>query len=343
MGLRNHVGVLASLLLLGACDDNSRPMTSSDRQVQARLEERSALLRSTTAAELRQANPQAWVGTGHNLILDAFAQQYKRGALRFETACAGVALWMESPDALSEIGDRVTQGIRRSMQSELMRLDVCNPPDEARQSRVNFTPTALAGSGMMSGAAETYLPLIRAEVEEAEDSNDLATRLSWIVAATASMDSADAAGVMALVAVAQDSWEYWQETNSYETSLNDMENTLGECGSDPQMNGYQTEPDINGTIWACDSGFWVASAYRGGRSTGGVILASYSPRSIGTAADCNPPAGWKRDIVDGDLEGAFAGLVVGGAMGAVNGGGAVSAYRSWKYLILHAVCRINAS
>jgi len=175
---------------------------------------------------------------------------------------------------------------------------------------------------------------VEAAISAATDANDLASRLSPIYDATATMNEQDAAEVQALVSVAQSSYEYWADGGALMSDASSLETTYEGCPLGT-LEGYYTEQDWDGVTWICTGAEWHPAKYRAVRRGQATFLLAAFVEGQGS---CVPPADWKEQIIDGDVEGLLGGLF-GGIWGAISGAGAISSYRAWKMAIKVAICR----
>lgn len=174
-------------------------------------------------------------------------------------------------------------------------------------------------------------------MDNSANETQLASALSPILAATASMNAEDAAAVQVAVSVAQDSFELWIDGTEYGPYQTSAFSEYDQCWlGNLENQSFQTEQGATAT---CINSEWYLSSTRLRSARPTIQFAAYRPAASAPVRGCGDTVGQgMRYIIDGDVEGAVAGFfggllgggIPGATAGAIGAGAGVSVYRAGK-------------
>ena len=281
---------------------------------------RFAQARGTSAKardRLHARNKEEWVGIAHNKAIDAFRHELRKPGVLTSDVCTFVLEFSVSTDR-SDAHKRVSENARwhsaRSVQDD-SRLCSRSRGNSGFKGIAAPLPTEpLAPRARQSTAVEVLVDDIETAVAQSANSYELATELNTILDRADSLTASDQVIVASTVSVAQNSFEYWE--TQYDFFVREVIDEFGPCAADQSSAGVPAETLRDHCI--------------GGQGGGGnVVLGPRNngrgPRVVGSriALECPPDlAKGFRNVVKGDIQGAFKGAMTGLFAGSLEGAAA---------------------
>ena len=304
-----------ALLALGAsavmiaCRESGAP--STDAALSEHVSASSVAPLPYSPSELHEANPKDWVGRAHNMLLAMVITEWKKPGIRFVDLCPLLLARFEEPGAFQgeDLGfpadwkDGLSQAFRQSV--------VC-------RRRSTFRNTAASGGELIaivedfSSAAYDLFDDIQVAVDESSTPTELASALSPILNASYALDDTDEAGVQAVLAVAQSSFEYWYADNY--AAIIAVENETATDFLDGCSNGSMENEqyEAEGQTFQCQDHEWRMVLWRSQGSLGlAQLVSSPSRKRETTVLACPTPESSHKILVAGDVAGGMAGAVLG--------------------------------
>ena len=281
---------------------------------------------------LHQKNPYEWVGFEHNRALDDFRKEMEKPGRLTTNACAYISHFVNAPERLpadKRTAARHADSTATAKALATTRLCQWEPsrvqPTGAFPSErpmVTTTMTTMTTISMQeSSAVYPLLANIEAAVEASANSYEFASRLSPIVDAALALEPTDREIVLAVVSVAQNSFEYWE--SQYPAFVQTFSREYDDCASESANLGYSGD---EGRSRCLGSGMTDVRSRETPRPkpTPAIRFAS-----LMSDDDCDLPLRFKK-LIGADVRGAIVGAlssiwIPGGILfGAFRGAAAAS-------------------
>lgn len=307
--------LLGVIVLAIGCRDGNAPSEVSGTKVPAKiagsaLTSRVAPQRAAyTPAEIHQRNPADWVGVAHNQLLSYFVQELRKPGVKMKDMCSRMMHHLADPAALLPVQEKLPNGWRLRMQHDFAGSALCRPPTTTHRASKSLVMNWFVLDDFGTEAHALFDDVNEA-IDGSDDPTELASALSPILDAAEELGEIDEAGVQAVVAVAQNSYEYWYASNYAEIVAveSSVEEELDDCFLG-QMEEETREAD--GLTWICHDSDWVVVALRNGsRQRSFLHLVSYPP--VPTKAVACWPWGLRLRVIGwGDVAGGISGAIYG--------------------------------
>jgi hypothetical protein len=305
--------------LASSCRDVLTEMPSGPKVPQSGLLAGSAR-RTYSSIELHHMNPFDWVGRIHNGMVDELRKAAWEPGASPRMVCER-ALERLAAEDLGSGTPAISSHERDMTRAAVLSMPTCGARKAASPSTepVLFPATFVFDDTTWvypSATAAAMMDSIDVEVEQASDSNDLASRLSPYYNTALGMGFPDSAAIQIVISIAQSSWGYWRPSSTFGTTLSNEISQLDEC---TQGNAENTQYEVDDITYICQNSEWLMAGYRSPRR------AAPTWRLVATRApDCMDAFDAAIFVLSGDVVGAGA-STWGKVLGFVPGGQWVAA------------------
>ena len=302
------VAALAALALAGCNDGDDAPARRNDALMTAPPS--ITAVRSNAPEQVKMRNQFALVGRAHNRAMEDFRAELRKPGVLTSNICEHVLEFAARDERLPE-DHRIARALRRDLAASGAR----NSPLCSRSLLASGYAPASYRVRREEPSAQllTLSSQLESAIEYSTDRYDLAGRLNAILDQASALSEDENAVISAAVAVAQESYDYWEVNLSGFTQ--EFESEYGQCATDRKAEGYTYE-DARGS---CIGGSTTYQTFWKWPTAPDAIngLVSRFRRT------CGP--GLKdgfREVVRADARGAFSGAVSGlkaGLSGVIGG------------------------